>query len=221
MKRDIFDELMTGVASMKGQREGKITLRSYKVHEVLIRFWRSVHRSGLRRLATAQPRRRFLPCLHGVVSGAVPDAGKMAARTGSRVGPPGRNGDHAAGVGRRIVGIARCRRRRAQRLRHGQHAVALRLGRHAVAHGNPTRSGSVCSRSGDADRIPGRAIDPGRMALAYIAHKRLHFNGPLRDCASLLKRRPRSGKPSPSSSAPSWYSRWPRCWAGRRRPCAT
>ncbi|MFZ0481411.1 MAG: hypothetical protein WAL71_19885 [Terriglobales bacterium] len=31
MKRDIFDELMTGVASMKGQREGKITLRSYKV----------------------------------------------------------------------------------------------------------------------------------------------------------------------------------------------
>ena len=31
MKRDIFDELMTGVASMKGRREGKITLRSYKV----------------------------------------------------------------------------------------------------------------------------------------------------------------------------------------------
>ena len=31
MKRDIFDELMTGVAPMKGQREGKITLRSYKV----------------------------------------------------------------------------------------------------------------------------------------------------------------------------------------------
>jgi len=31
MKRDIFDELMTGVASMKSQRQGKITLRSYKV----------------------------------------------------------------------------------------------------------------------------------------------------------------------------------------------
>ena len=31
MKRDIFDELMTGVASMKSRREGKITLRSYKV----------------------------------------------------------------------------------------------------------------------------------------------------------------------------------------------
>jgi putative transcriptional regulator len=31
MKRDVFTELMTGVAAMKGQREGKITLRSYKV----------------------------------------------------------------------------------------------------------------------------------------------------------------------------------------------
>src|ERR1035441_10698739 len=31
MKRDIFDELMAGVAAMKGHREGKITLRSYKV----------------------------------------------------------------------------------------------------------------------------------------------------------------------------------------------
>jgi putative transcriptional regulator len=30
-KRNIFDELMEGVAAMKGQREGKITLRSYKV----------------------------------------------------------------------------------------------------------------------------------------------------------------------------------------------
>ncbi len=29
-KRDIFDELMEGVAAMKGHREGKITLRSYK-----------------------------------------------------------------------------------------------------------------------------------------------------------------------------------------------
>jgi len=30
-KRNIFDELMEGVAAMKDSREGKITLRSYKV----------------------------------------------------------------------------------------------------------------------------------------------------------------------------------------------
>jgi putative transcriptional regulator len=30
-KRDIFGELMEGVAAMKGRREGKITLRSYKI----------------------------------------------------------------------------------------------------------------------------------------------------------------------------------------------
>ena len=30
-KRNIFDELMVGVAGMKSHREGKITLRSYKV----------------------------------------------------------------------------------------------------------------------------------------------------------------------------------------------
>jgi len=30
-KRDIFGELMEGVAAMKSQREGKLTLRSYKV----------------------------------------------------------------------------------------------------------------------------------------------------------------------------------------------
>lgn len=30
-KRDIFSELMEGVAAMKGHRQGKITLRSYKV----------------------------------------------------------------------------------------------------------------------------------------------------------------------------------------------
>src|SRR5215471_14942578 len=30
-KRDIFGELMEGMAAMKGHREGKITLRSYKV----------------------------------------------------------------------------------------------------------------------------------------------------------------------------------------------
>jgi putative transcriptional regulator len=30
-KRDIFREMMDGVAEMKGHREGKITLRSYKV----------------------------------------------------------------------------------------------------------------------------------------------------------------------------------------------
>jgi len=30
-KRNIFAELMEGVAAMKGQREGKITLRSFKV----------------------------------------------------------------------------------------------------------------------------------------------------------------------------------------------
>src|SRR5450432_7621 len=30
-KRDIFGELMEGVAAMKSHREGKITLRSYKV----------------------------------------------------------------------------------------------------------------------------------------------------------------------------------------------
>jgi putative transcriptional regulator len=31
VKRDIFRELMEGVAAMKDHREGKITLRSYKV----------------------------------------------------------------------------------------------------------------------------------------------------------------------------------------------
>lgn len=30
-KRDIFGELMEGVAAMKGQREGKLTLRTFKV----------------------------------------------------------------------------------------------------------------------------------------------------------------------------------------------
>ena len=30
-KRDIFGELVEGVAAMKGHREGKITLRSYRV----------------------------------------------------------------------------------------------------------------------------------------------------------------------------------------------
>ena len=30
-KRDIFGELMEGVTAMRGRREGKITLRSYKV----------------------------------------------------------------------------------------------------------------------------------------------------------------------------------------------
>ncbi len=30
-KRSIFNELMEGVAAMKGQREGKITLRTFKV----------------------------------------------------------------------------------------------------------------------------------------------------------------------------------------------
>lgn len=30
-KRDVFDELMEGVAAMKGHREGKLTLRTYKV----------------------------------------------------------------------------------------------------------------------------------------------------------------------------------------------
>ena len=30
-KRKIFEELMEGVAAMKSQREGKVTLRSYKV----------------------------------------------------------------------------------------------------------------------------------------------------------------------------------------------
>ena len=30
-KRNIFGELMEGVAAMKGQRKGKLTLRSYKV----------------------------------------------------------------------------------------------------------------------------------------------------------------------------------------------
>lgn len=30
-KRNIFGELMEGVAAMKGHREGKLTLRSYKV----------------------------------------------------------------------------------------------------------------------------------------------------------------------------------------------
>ena len=32
-KRNIFDELMEGVAAMKDHREGKITLRSYKINE--------------------------------------------------------------------------------------------------------------------------------------------------------------------------------------------
>ena len=31
LKRDIIGELMEGVAAMKGHRQGKITLRSYKV----------------------------------------------------------------------------------------------------------------------------------------------------------------------------------------------
>lgn len=31
-KRNIFDELMQGVAAMKSHREGKTTLRSYNVH---------------------------------------------------------------------------------------------------------------------------------------------------------------------------------------------
>jgi putative transcriptional regulator len=30
-KRDVFEELREGVAAMKGHREGKITLRSYRV----------------------------------------------------------------------------------------------------------------------------------------------------------------------------------------------
>jgi putative transcriptional regulator len=30
-KRSIFDELMEGVAAMKGHREGKVTLRTFKV----------------------------------------------------------------------------------------------------------------------------------------------------------------------------------------------
>ena len=30
-KRDVFGELMEGVAAMKNHREGKLTLRSYKV----------------------------------------------------------------------------------------------------------------------------------------------------------------------------------------------
>ena len=30
-KRDVFSEMMEGVVSMKAQREGKITLRTYKV----------------------------------------------------------------------------------------------------------------------------------------------------------------------------------------------
>ena len=33
-KRDIFDELMEGVAAMKNHRKGKITLRTYKVEVV-------------------------------------------------------------------------------------------------------------------------------------------------------------------------------------------
>lgn len=30
-KRSVFDELMGGVAAMKGHRQGKLTLRSYKI----------------------------------------------------------------------------------------------------------------------------------------------------------------------------------------------
>jgi putative transcriptional regulator len=33
-KRDIFGEIMSGVESMKQQREGKITLKNYKLPEV-------------------------------------------------------------------------------------------------------------------------------------------------------------------------------------------
>ncbi len=33
-KRNIFGELMDGVAAMKGHREGKLTLRSYKIESV-------------------------------------------------------------------------------------------------------------------------------------------------------------------------------------------
>lgn len=32
-KRKIFDELMEGVAAMKSHREGKLTLRSYKIEQ--------------------------------------------------------------------------------------------------------------------------------------------------------------------------------------------
>jgi putative transcriptional regulator len=35
-KRKIFDELMEGVAAMKGHREGKITLRTYKLEPTLL-----------------------------------------------------------------------------------------------------------------------------------------------------------------------------------------
>jgi putative transcriptional regulator len=33
-KKNIFDELMEGVGAMKNQRDGKLTLRSYKVNAV-------------------------------------------------------------------------------------------------------------------------------------------------------------------------------------------
>jgi len=35
-KRELFGELVEGVAAMKGQRQGKITLRSYKVEALLL-----------------------------------------------------------------------------------------------------------------------------------------------------------------------------------------
>jgi len=35
-KRKIFDELMEGIAAMKSHREGKVTLRSYKVEPELL-----------------------------------------------------------------------------------------------------------------------------------------------------------------------------------------
>ena len=38
-KRDIFGELMEGVAAMKSHREGKLTLRSYKVKSAPLPRW--------------------------------------------------------------------------------------------------------------------------------------------------------------------------------------
>jgi len=35
-KRDVFFEMMEGIAAMKARREGKITLRSYKVEAALL-----------------------------------------------------------------------------------------------------------------------------------------------------------------------------------------
>ena len=45
-KKNIFGELMEGVAAMKGHRGGKLTLRSYKVEAALVPKVEPARKSG-------------------------------------------------------------------------------------------------------------------------------------------------------------------------------